>query len=105
MNVPNILYLIFKRSPQPLSPEKTVATDFGTALNEAERMRQHRSQEARELIGSRVGAAKAIFTKHTSEGLIQSKYVKKINIYIFTYIHTYIYLYIYPYIFISIYAM
>lgn len=39
-------------------------------------MRQQRSQEARELIGSRVGAAKAIFTKHTSEGQLQCKYVK-----------------------------
>lgn len=38
-------------------------------------MRQARNQEARELIGSRVGAAKAMFTKHTSEGQLQSKYV------------------------------
>ncbi|XP_037807747.1 drebrin-like protein isoform X2 [Lucilia sericata] len=62
-----------KTSPQPLSPEKTVASSFGSALTEAERMRQQRSQEARELIGTRVGAAKAMFTKHTSEGQLQSK--------------------------------
>ncbi|KAI8122165.1 drebrin-like protein isoform X1 [Lucilia cuprina] len=62
-----------KTSPQPLSPEKTVASSFGSALTEAERMRQQRSQEARELIGTRVGAAKAMFTKHTSEGQLQCK--------------------------------
>lgn len=56
-----------------MSPEKTVGNAFGHAFTEAERMRQERSQEARELIGSRVGAAKAIFTKHTSEGQLQSK--------------------------------
>ncbi|XP_037934095.1 drebrin-like protein [Teleopsis dalmanni] len=61
-----------KTSPQPLSPEKTVA-GFSTGLTEAERMRQLRNQEARELIGSRVGAAKAIFTKNTSEGQLQTK--------------------------------
>ncbi|XP_068148533.1 drebrin-like protein [Drosophila tropicalis] len=61
-----------KTSPQPLSPEKTVA-NFGQNLTDAERMRQARNQEARELIGSRVGAAKAMFTKHTSEGQLQSK--------------------------------
>uniref|UniRef100_A0A1A9UG75 Drebrin-like protein n=1 Tax=Glossina austeni TaxID=7395 RepID=A0A1A9UG75_GLOAU len=62
-----------KTSPQPLSPEKTVASNFQNALTEAERMRQQRSQEARELIGSRVLAAKAMFTKHTSEGQLQTK--------------------------------
>lgn len=46
-----------------------------SALTEAERMRQQRSQEAKELIGSRVGAAKAMFTKHTSEGQLLNKYV------------------------------
>ncbi|SPP76361.1 drebrin-like protein isoform X1 [Drosophila guanche] len=61
-----------KTSPQPLSPEKT-APGFGNNLTDAERMRQARNQEARELIGSRVGAAKAMFTKHTSEGQLQSK--------------------------------
>ncbi|XP_064544835.1 drebrin-like protein isoform X2 [Drosophila montana] len=61
-----------KTSPQPLSPEKTAAT-FGNNLTDADRMRQARNQEARELIGSRVGAAKAMFTKHTSEGQLQSK--------------------------------
>ncbi|XP_032599160.1 drebrin-like protein isoform X2 [Drosophila grimshawi] len=61
-----------KTSPQPLSPEKTAAS-FGNNLTDAERMRQARNQEARELIGSRVGAAKAMFTKHTSEGQLQSK--------------------------------
>ncbi|XP_013110980.1 drebrin-like protein [Stomoxys calcitrans] len=60
-----------KTSPQPLSPEKTIPSS--SALTEAERMRQQRSQEAKELIGSRVGAAKAMFTKHTSEGQLQSK--------------------------------
>ncbi|XP_030372368.1 drebrin-like protein isoform X2 [Scaptodrosophila lebanonensis] len=61
-----------KTSPQPLSPEKT-APAFAHDLTDAERMRQARNQEARELIGSRVGAAKAMFTKHTSEGQLQSK--------------------------------
>ncbi|XP_062135690.1 drebrin-like protein [Drosophila sulfurigaster albostrigata] len=61
-----------KTSPQPLSPEKTSA-NFANNLTDAERMRQARNQEARELIGSRVGAAKAMFTKHTSEGQLQSK--------------------------------
>ncbi|EDW19705.1 drebrin-like protein [Drosophila mojavensis] len=61
-----------KTSPQPLSPEKTIA-NFAKTLTDAERMRQARNQEARELIGSRVGAAKAMFTKHTSEGQLQSK--------------------------------
>ncbi|XP_016999353.2 drebrin-like protein [Drosophila takahashii] len=61
-----------KTSPQPLSPEKTVP-GFSNNLTDAERMRQARNQEARELIGSRVGAAKAMFTKHTSEGQLQSK--------------------------------
>ncbi|KAH8236160.1 hypothetical protein KR032_011076 [Drosophila birchii] len=61
-----------KTSPQPLSPEKT-APGFTNNLTDAERMRQARNQEARELIGSRVGAAKAMFTKHTSEGQLQSK--------------------------------
>ncbi|KAH8322257.1 drebrin-like protein [Drosophila kikkawai] len=61
-----------KTSPQPLSPEKT-APGFANNLTDAERMRQARNQEARELIGSRVGAAKAMFTKHTSEGQLQSK--------------------------------
>ncbi|ALC44250.1 CG10083 [Drosophila busckii] len=61
-----------KTSPQPLSPEKTAASSANN-LTEAERMRQARNQEARELIGSRVGAAKAMFTKHTSEGQLQSK--------------------------------
>lgn len=56
-----------------MSPEKMVSSNFCTKLTEVERMRQQRSQEARELIGSRVGAAKAIFSKHTSEKLIQSK--------------------------------
>lgn len=50
-----------------------MASNFQNALTEAERMRQQRSQEARELIGSRVLAAKAMFTKHTSEGQLQTK--------------------------------
>lgn len=61
-----------KTSPQPLSPEKTL-NSLGQGMTEAERMRQLRNQEARELIGSRVGAAKAIFTRNTSEGQLQSK--------------------------------
>ncbi|KAH8270277.1 hypothetical protein KR018_006466 [Drosophila ironensis] len=61
-----------KTSPQPLSPEKT-APEFATNLTDADRLRQARNQEARELIGSRVGAAKAIFTQHTSESQLQSK--------------------------------
>ncbi|XP_053954725.1 drebrin-like protein [Anastrepha ludens] len=62
-----------KTSPQPLSPEKTVASNFSAGLTEAERMRQQRNQEARELIGSRVIAAKAIFTQNTSQGQLQTK--------------------------------
>ncbi|KAL7734956.1 hypothetical protein ACLKA6_011221 [Drosophila palustris] len=65
-------HIPIKTSPQPLSPEKTLAS-FANNLTDAERMRQARNQEARELIGSRVGAAKAMFTKHTSEGQLQSK--------------------------------
>ncbi|XP_043647902.1 drebrin-like protein [Drosophila teissieri] len=65
-------HIPIKTSPQPLSPEKT-APGFSNNLTDAERMRQARNQEARELIGSRVGAAKAMFTKHTSEGQLQSK--------------------------------
>jgi len=72
MIVNSILFL--NSSPQPLSPEKT-APGFSNNLTDAERMRQARNQEARELIGSRVGAAKAMFTKHTSEGQLQSKWV------------------------------
>lgn len=76
----DFLYLFYTHllcsSPQPLSPEKTSAS-AGNSLTDAERMRQARNQEARELIGSRVGAAKAMFTKHTSEGQLQSKYVWK----------------------------
>ncbi|XP_055905371.1 drebrin-like protein isoform X2 [Eupeodes corollae] len=60
-----------KTSPQPLSPEKTLNSSE-QGMTEAERMRQLRNQEARELIGSRVGAAKAIFTRNTSEGQLQS---------------------------------
>ncbi|XP_004537721.1 drebrin-like protein isoform X1 [Ceratitis capitata] len=62
-----------KTSPQPLSPEKTVAGNFTAGMTEAERMRQQRNQEARELIGSRVIAAKAIFTQNTSQGQLQTK--------------------------------
>ncbi|XP_011190465.1 drebrin-like protein [Zeugodacus cucurbitae] len=62
-----------KTSPQPLSPEKTVAGNFNVGITEAERMRQQRNQEARELIGSRVIAAKAIFTQNTSQGQLQTK--------------------------------
>ncbi|XP_034483961.1 drebrin-like protein [Drosophila innubila] len=65
-------HIPIKTSPQPLSPEKTSA-NFANNLTDADRMRQARNQEARELIGSRVGAAKAMFTKHTSEGQLQSK--------------------------------
>lgn len=49
-------------------------------------MRQQRSQEARELIGSRVGVAKAIFSKNTSEGQLQTKYVTIYTYYILFYI-------------------
>ncbi|XP_067647020.1 drebrin-like protein [Eurosta solidaginis] len=62
-----------KTSPQPLSPEKTVASLFTAGMTEAERMRQQRNQEARELIGSRVIAAKAVFTQNTSQGQLQTK--------------------------------
>ncbi|XP_069967102.1 drebrin-like protein [Bactrocera oleae] len=62
-----------KTSPQPLSPEKTVSGNFNVGITEAERMRQQRNQEARELIGSRVIAAKAIFTQNTSQGQLQTK--------------------------------
>lgn len=49
--------------------------NYQSALTEAERMRQQRSQEARELIGTRVLTAKAIFTKNTTEGQLQTKYI------------------------------
>ena len=42
-------------------------------MTEAERMRQFRSQEARELIGGRVGTAKAMFTQNSTEGQLQIK--------------------------------
>lgn len=57
-----------------MSPEKTLTKNYQNALTEAERMRQQRSQEARELIGSKVLTAKAIFTKNTTEGQLQAKY-------------------------------
>lgn len=61
-----------KTSPQPLSPEKTLKSPTRT-MTEAERMRQLRSQEARELIGGRVGTAKAMFTQNSTEGQLQNK--------------------------------
>ncbi|CAD7080559.1 unnamed protein product [Hermetia illucens] len=61
-----------KTSPQPLSPIKTLDSPTRT-MTEAERMRQQRNQEARELIGSRVGTAKAIFTQNTCDGQMQTK--------------------------------
>lgn len=42
-------------------------------MTQAEEMRQKRNNEAKELIGSRVGTAKAIFTQHTSSGQMQTK--------------------------------
>lgn len=61
-----------KTSPQPLSPIKTIGSP-NRVMTEADRMRLQRSQEARELIGSRVGTAKAIFTQNTSDGQMQTK--------------------------------
>ncbi|XP_055376330.1 drebrin-like protein [Condylostylus longicornis] len=65
-------YSPIKTSPQPLSPDKSMPSPTRT-ITEAERMRQLRSQEARELIGSTVGNAKAIFTQNSTDGQIQNK--------------------------------
>jgi len=65
-------YSPIKTSPQPLSPDKSMPSPTRT-MTEAERMRQIRSQEARELIGSTVGNAKAIFTQNSTDGQIHNK--------------------------------
>ena len=44
----------------PPSPER--------AINQAEEMRQQRNEEAKQLIGNRVGTAKAMFTQNTASG-------------------------------------
>lgn len=41
-------------------------------MTQAEEMRQQRSNEARELIGSRVGTAKAIFSQNSASGQMQT---------------------------------
>lgn len=41
-------------------------------MTQAEEMRQQRNLEARELIGSRVGTAKAIFTQNSASGQMQT---------------------------------
>lgn len=41
-------------------------------MTQAEEMRQARNNEAKELIGSRVGTAKAIFTQNSSSGQMHS---------------------------------
>lgn len=57
--------------PQPLSPAKTQLSPVRT-MTQAEEMRQARNNEAKELIGSRVGTAKAIFTQNSSSGQMHS---------------------------------
>lgn len=42
------------------------------SMTQAEIMRQQRNQEARELIGSRVGTAKAIFTQNAASGQMKT---------------------------------
>lgn len=42
-------------------------------MTQAEEMRQQRNNEAKELIGSRVGTAKAIFSQHSASGQMQTK--------------------------------
>lgn len=53
--------------PKPLSPIKTQLSPTRT-MTQAEEMRQQRNNEAKQLIGSRVGTAKAIFTQNTASG-------------------------------------
>lgn len=65
----NISFVI--SAPQPLSPAKTQLSPVRT-MTQAEEMRQARNNEAKELIGSRVGTAKAIFTQNSSSGQMHS---------------------------------
>lgn len=59
----------FFSSPQPLSPQQLSPVK---TMTQAEEMRQQRNLEARELIGSRVGTAKAIFTQNSASGQMQT---------------------------------
>lgn len=56
-------------SPQPLQPAQLSPVRSTTVADE---MRQQRNDEAKALIGSRVGTAKAIFTQHTASGQMHS---------------------------------
>lgn len=56
-------------SPQPLSPQQLSPV---RTMTQAEEMRQQRNLEARELIGSRVGTAKAIFSQNSASGQMQT---------------------------------
>ncbi|XP_037031899.1 drebrin-like protein [Bradysia coprophila] len=58
-----------KSSPQPLSPQQLSPV---RTMTQAEEMRQQRNLEARELIGSRVGTAKAIFSQNSASGQMQT---------------------------------
>lgn len=66
-----IISIIFSSPVKPLSPSHEISP---RGPNQADLMRQQRNQEAKELIGSRVGTAKAIFTQNTSSGqMLNSK--------------------------------
>lgn len=63
-------------SPEPLnSPITTHPPDIPETrgITQAELMRQQRNQEAKELIGSRVGTAKAIFSQNSASGQMHGK--------------------------------
>lgn len=60
---------MFSSSPQPLSPQQLSPT---RTMTQAEEMRMQRNLEARELIGSRVGMAKAIFSQNSASGQMQT---------------------------------
>lgn len=57
--------------PSPLSPIQSQLSPT-RSMTHAEEMRQQRNNEARQLIGSRVGTAKAIFTQNTASGQMQT---------------------------------
>lgn len=61
-------------SPElPLSPVTVNPPDSPRGPTQAEIMRQQRNQEAKELIGSRVGTAKAIFSQNSASGQMHNK--------------------------------
>jgi len=60
---------LFFSAPQPLSPQQLSPV---RTMTQAEEMRQQRNLEARELIGSRVGTTKAIFSQNSASGQMQT---------------------------------